>query len=270
VHLVIFNMIKKISGLIIILLFSVQIKAQDVLLTLAGKEVPCVVNKIDTFFVFYQPVGKLEMIEKSLVSKILPKKLILKDGSEKNVVFDRKANDFKGPYIFYREVSKTEKRKDRYNYFSCTINNFDTLLPYQDSIKLSEQETILYAQDSLHKKFEFTVADQMAYTYGRRSARENFISPWSTIGGVVAGFAGGVIFNIFYSAGPAVAYVAINSAIRPKMGPISKRDEPLKDNDFFIEGYRDQARQLKVKNSILGSLPGLAVGVLIKYASGAK
>lgn len=261
-------MIKNIVGLAFILLLSAELKAQDILLTLTGKEVPCVINKVDTFFVFYQPLGKLQWVEKSFVSKILPKKLIMKDGTEKNVVFDRNSYDFSGPYVFFREMDKVEKRKDRYNYFSCTINSFDTLLPAQDSIKLMSQETILYAQDSMHKKFQFTVDEQRAYTFGRRSARENFISPWSTLGGVAAGFTGGVIFNFFYAAAPALAYCAINSAIRPPLGKTSTRDEAYKKDELFIEGYRDQARLLKVKNSILGSVPSLAIGILVRYASG--
>jgi hypothetical protein len=263
-------MIKKITGLAFLLLFSLQLKAQDILLTLTGREVPCVINKVDTFFVFYQPLGKLDYVEKSFVSKITSTKLLMKDGTEKNVVFDREANDFNGPYIFFREMGKVEKRKDRYNYFSCTVNSFDTLLPFQDTIKLTSKETVLYAQDSLHKKFQFTIEEQRAYTYGRRSARENFISPWSTVGGVAAGFTGGVVLNPFYAAAPALVYCAINSAIRPKMGKTSARDEAFKNDELFIEGYRDQARLLKVKNSILGSIPSLAIGIMIKYASGSN
>lgn len=269
-HLLTIYMIKNIVGLTFIFLLSAELKAQDILLTLTGKEVPCVVNKVDTFFVFYQPLGKLDFVEKSFVSRITPTKLFMKDGTEKNVVFDRAANDFNGPYIFFREMGKVEKRKDRYNYFSCTINSFDTLLPAQDSIKLTSKETILYAQDSLHKKFQFTVEEQRAYTYGRRSARENFRSPWSTIGGVAAGFTGGVVLNLFYAAAPALAYCAINSAIRPQVGKISSRDEAYKNDELFIEGYRDQARLLKVKNSILGAVPSLAIGIFIKYASGSN
>lgn len=260
-------MIKKLIWSAFLLVLAGSLQAQDILLTLTGKEVPCVVNKIDTFFVFFQPLGKLESVEKDKVQQITPQKLFFKDGTTKNVVFDRSANDFNGPYIFYREM-KAEKRKDRYNYFSCTINSFDTLTPYQDSITLRPNETILYAQDSLHKKFQLTQEEQRAYTYGRRSARENFTSPWSTLGGVAAGFTGGVVFNFFYAAAPALVYTAINSAIRPKVGITSKRDEPYKNDEYFIEGYRDQARLLKVKNSILGSVPGLAVGILIRYAGG--
>ena len=264
-HLLTIYMIKNIVALAFVLLLSAQLKAQDILLTLTGKEVPCVVNKVDTFFVFYQPLGKLDFVEKSFVSKITPTKLLMKDGTEKNVVFDRAANDFNGPYIFFREMGKVEKRKDRYNYFSCTLNSFDTLLPAQDSIKLTSREQILYAQDSLHKKFQLTVEEQRAYTYGRRSAIRNFKSPWSTLGGVATGFAGGVILPFFYGAGPGVVYVAINGAIRPPVGPTSPEDQPYLQNEYFIEGYRNQARLIKVKNSVLGAVPSIGVGILVRY-----
>jgi len=260
-------MTKKLLWLACLLGLTFTVQAQDVLLTLTGKEIPCVVNKIDTFFVFYQPLGALEAVEKDKVQQITPQKLFFKDGTTKNVVFDCAANDFNGPYVFYREM-KAEKRKDRYNYFSCTINSFDTLLPYHDTILFNQKETILYSQDSLHKKFELAIEEQRAYTYGRRSARENFTSPWSTLGGVATGFTGGVIFNFFYAAAPALVYTAINSAIRPQVGVTGKRDEPYKNDELFIEGYRDQARLLKVKNSILGAVPALAVGILIRYAGG--
>lgn len=260
-------MAKNLIIVIFCFLSLASVKAQDILLTLTGKEVPCIVNKIDTFFVFYSALGPIQSIEKSLVKQITPEKLILNDGSFKEGVFDRTVYDINGPYIFYREKQKTEKRKDRYNYFSCNINRFDTILPYQDSIKLKQQEKILYAQDPEHKKFELPVEDQRAYTYGRRSARKNFSSPWSTMGGIGIGFAGGVVLNFFYAAIPSLAYVTINSAIRPKVGVTSKEDEPYLANELFIDGYRNQARLLKVQNSVLGTVPGLAVGMLVRFFS---
>ena len=258
-------MTKKFLIIIFISLHFLSLPAQDVLLTLTGKEVPCVINKIDTFFVFYQPLGPLESIEKSLVQEITPRSLLLKDGTQMKVVFDLNAYDVNGPYIFYREPKKLEKMKDRYNYFSCTQNSFETLLPFQDSIKLKSTEKILYAQDSLHRKFELAVEEQQAYTYGRRSARRNFTSPWSTLGGIATGFAGGVILNFFYAAAPALIYTSINASIRPKVGVTDPKDAPYINNEFFIEGYRNQARLLKVQNSILGTVPALAVGIVFRY-----
>ncbi len=260
-------MIKKHLLLLLVFICLSSLKAQDILLTLTGKEVPCAINKVDTFFVFYNPLGPIESIEKSLVSKITPRKLILKDGSEKNVVFDLAAYDVKGPYVFYREMGKTEKRKDRYNYFSCTMNSFDTLLPGQDTILLVQREKVLYAQDSLHKKFDFTIEEQRAYTYGRRSARKNFTSPWSTMGGIATGFAGGVILNFFYAAAPAVIYCTVNGSIKPQVGPTSQVDQEYLTNEFFIEGYRSQARLLKIQNSVLSAVPSLALGMLVRYFS---
>jgi hypothetical protein len=258
-------MVKKIVVFSCLFLSLVGLRAQDILLTLGGKEVPCIINKVDTFFVFYTPLGPVESIEKSLISKITPQKLVLKDGSEKEVVFDRASFDANGPYVFYREKGKKERRKDRYNYFSCTVYSFDTLLPYQDSIPFIQTEKVLYAQDSLHKKFELTDDEQRAYTYGRRSARKNFTSPWSTLGGIASGLTGGIILNFFYAAAPAIAYTVINVSIRPKVGATDLRDQPYVSDELFIEGYRNQARMLKVQNSILGAVPSLAIGMLLRY-----
>jgi hypothetical protein len=139
------------------------------------------------------------------------------------------------------------------------------LLPYQDSILLTQKEKVLYAQDSLHKKFNFTIEEQRAYTYGRRSARRNFSSPWSTMGGVAVGFAGGVILNFFYAAAPALVYGTINGAIKPKVGLTSPEDKDYLTNEFFIEGYRNQARSLKIMNSVVSAIPALAAGMVIRY-----
>jgi hypothetical protein len=256
-------MTRKLIFIALLILIPAHLKAQDILLSLTGKEIPCVINKVDTFFVFYTKLGPLKYTEKSLVSKITPRQLIMKDGSTQNVVFDMGSFDPKGPYIFYREA-KGEMTKDRYNYFSCTINSFDTLLPGQDTIALVKTEKVLYAQDSSHVKFELSTEDQRAYTYGRRSARINFHSPWSTLGGIAAGFSGGVVLNFFYAVLPPLAYVSINSAIKPKMGKTSATDEPYKTNEYFEDGYRQQARLLKVKNSIFGAVPALGFGILIR------
>ncbi len=260
---VLVNMVRKL--IIIALAFSwvTQAKSQDILLTLTGKEVPCIIEKVDTFFVFYTSLGPLKAVEKSSVLKITPQKLLMKGGSERNVVFDLAAYDVNGPYLYYREKVDS-KRKDRYNYFSCTTISFDTLLPYQDTIFLSKREKVLYAQDSLHKKFEFSIEEQRAYTYGRRSARRNFVSPWSTIGGVATGFFGGFALPFFYGAGPAVVYCSINASIKPKMGATDPQDADFVTNDYFIEGYRSQAQLLKVQNSVLGAIPALAVGIVTR------
>lgn len=246
-----------------LILVPIKLKAQDILLTLTGREIPCVINKVDTFFVFYHPLGPVKYVEKSEVDKITSHQLIMKDGSIKNGVLDMALFDPNGPYIFYRE-KRNEVTKDRYNYFSLTVNRFDTLLPAQDSIPVVQIEKVLYAQDSLHAKFDLTIEDQRAYTYGRRSARKNFQSPWSTLGGVAIGFTGGVIFNFFYAALPSLAYVSINSAIKPQMRKTDPRDENYKTNEYFEDGYRQQARLLKVKNSILGTLPALGAGIIIR------
>lgn len=241
-----------------------RIQAQDILLTLSGREVPCKLNKVDTFFVFYTPLSDLKTVEKSLVKTITPHQLIMNDGSTMDVVFDLQANDVNGPYIYYREKGKTDKRKDRYNYFSATTFRFDTLLPYQDSIAIKQYEKVLYAQDSLHKKFEFTPDEMRAYTYGRRSARKNFISPWSTMGGIAVGLPSGIALNFFYAAVPSLVYCAINGSIRPKVGLTSPEDKDYLTDEFFIDGYRNQARLLKVKNSVIASIPALGIGMAIR------
>ena len=247
-------------------MLSITCYGQDILLHLNGKEIPCILDKVDTFFVFYRPLGQVKQIEKSYIRKITHDSIYMKDGSIIKGVFDRELYDIQGPYVYYREI-RPGTVKDRYNYFSGTKVTFDSIVPYQDSITYTQVEKLMYAQDSTHKKFEFSVEEQRAYTYGRRSARKNFTSPWSTLGGIASGFAGGVILHFFYSSLPALGYVAINSAIKPKMGITDKRDEPYLKDEFFIEGYRSQARILKVKNSVLGAVPALGVGILIRYFS---
>lgn len=254
--------------LMIFLLFfgGNSLNAQDMLLTIVGREIPCLIDKVDSSFVTFTPLGQLKVIDKTLINKITPRKLILLDGSEKNVVFDIAAYDVKGPYVYYREIEKTKKRTSRYNYFSCYYNSFDTLLPFQDTLLIKKMEEVLYVQlDSTKKKFELTVDQQRAYTYGCRSARKNFISPWSTMGGVATGLTGGLMLSPFYAAAPAIIYAAINSAISPPLGQTSPQDKDYLANDYFLEGYTDEARVIKAKNSLLGAVPSLIFGILINY-----
>ena len=100
--------------------------AQDMLLSLSGKETPCIIDNVDTSYVYYTPLGQLKAIDKTLIRKITPRKLFFWDGTVKNVVFDITAYDVKGPYVYYREIGKKKIKTKRYNYFSCYYNSFDT------------------------------------------------------------------------------------------------------------------------------------------------
>lgn len=257
-------MLKRVIIYGIFSMIMMGINAQDILLTLSGREVPCLLHKVDTFFVFYTPLSEVKTVEKSNVKKITPHQLLMNDGTKMDVVFDLQSNDVNGPYIYYREKSKTERKKDRYNFFSVTTFRFDTLLPYQDSIAITKVEKVLYAQDSLHKKFELNPHEMRAYVFGRRSARKNFISPWSTMGGIAVGIPSGIALNFFYAAVPSLVYCAVNGSIRPKVGLTSPEDKEYLTDEFFIDGYRNQARLLKVKNSVIASLPSLGVGMAIR------
>lgn len=257
-------MIKSCAAILLFFFCLLCGNTQDVLLKLNGKEVHCVINKIDSFNIFYTPLGPLMSMEKSYVLQITPHKLFLMDGTEKNVVFDISTYDINGPYIYYRERQKKEIKKNLYRYFSYTRNNFDTLRPFQDSIIITKQEQILYFEDSLDDNFERSVDEQMAYTFGRRSARRNFTSPWSTLAGIATGFAGGLILPIFYAAGPAVIYCTVEAAFRPKVGATAPEDQKYLNNQYFIDGYREEGRILEIQNSLLGAIPSLALGILIK------
>jgi hypothetical protein len=240
-------------------------RAQDLLLLLNGKEIPCRIERTDSFFVEYQPLSCVKQIEKSTVSEARRDTLVLKNGKVMPVVFQTDSFNRESPYFYYRENREKTRRVSTYRVFNIREQNFTPVTPYDDTLLVQETETVIYQQDTMIRRFVLTEDEMRNWVMGRRSARKNFHSPLSTLGAAATGFAGGVSLNYFFSYAPAVVFTAVNGAIKPKVKHTGPEDQPFVQNELFIDGYRMQAAKIKLKNSLIGGLPAVVAGVLVNY-----
>lgn len=252
------------SILIMIGLCRISAPAQDLLLLLDGREIPCQLVQTDSFYVEYIPCKNVHFIEKSLVQEVYTDSLLLKDGTIKSVHIELDQIDIHSPYLPYRENRQKIRRTSIYKVFSTTTREVASFTPYEDSLSVFTEERVIYQQDTMVRKYELPENDMRAWVMGRRSARKNFHSPLSTLGGVFTGLAGGLLLNAFYSYVPAIAYTVTNTAIKPKVKITDTEDVPYLQNEYFIEAYRLQSARIKLRNSVIGAVPSLVGGVLIK------
>ncbi|MCX7743712.1 MAG: hypothetical protein N2167_04010 [Flavobacteriales bacterium] len=237
--------------------------SQDVILLLNGKEIPALVEKEDSIWIYYTQLTKAKYIEKSTVKEIRKTEMELLNGQVLPYVFLIDSFDRHSPYVYYRELKKpfTLRKEKVFNVRTRSVVPFK---PYDDSLKITEKERVIYHQDTLDRRFELSEYEMRCWVMGRRSARKHYHSPFSTIGGTLTGFGGGM-FNLFVAPLPATIFTAVNGAIRPKVGKTGKEDIPYLNEEFFIEGYRMQAGKKKLFNSLIGTVPALVGGVLINY-----
>lgn len=242
-----------------------RIHSQDIILMANGREIKCDIQQIDSTSISYYSLKKVKHIDKELIKRVERDSVCMKNEQIIQQMVDVDEINVDAPYLPFRERNTKLKIISLDNVFSITKRNIQPFNPYQDSLTIQTNEEIIYKQDTLYRKFVLPVSDMQAWVMGRRSARKNFHSEWSTWGGVVTGLAGGLSLNYFFSYIPAVVYTATNGAIKPKAKHFGPEDAPYQNNEYFIEGYRMQAAKLKLKNSVIGAVPSLLAGVLIKY-----
>ncbi len=244
-------------------MFTVNMYSQDLILLLNGKEIPALVEKEDSLLIYYTRLSKAKRMEKSSLKEIRKTEMVLLSGQTLPYVFLIDSFDYQSPYVHYREVNKpVTVRKDKV--FNVRTRSIAPFSPYDDSLKITEKEHVIYYQDTLDQRFELTEYEMRCWSMGRRSARKHFQSPLSTLGGAFTGFGGGML-NLFVAPIPATIFTAVNGAIRPKVGKIGKEDIPYLNEEFFIEGYRMQAGKKKLFNSLFGAIPALIGGIMINY-----
>jgi hypothetical protein len=243
--------------------FIANVYSQDLILLLNGKEIPALVEKEDSLLIYYTRLSKSKRIEKSSLREIRKTEMELLSGQTLPYVFSIDSFDHQSPYVYYREVDKPVTiRKEKV--FNVRMRNVAPFSPYDDSIKITEDERVIYYQDTLDRRFELTEYEMRCWSMGRRSARKYYQSLLSTLGGVFFGFGGGML-NLFVSPLPATIFTAVNGAIRPKIGKTGREDIPYLNEEFFIEGYRMQAVKKKLFNSLMGAVPALIGGIMINY-----
>lgn len=241
--------------------FSQMNYAQDLILLLNNKEIPSLVEKEDSFLIYYTSMKKVKRMEKSEIADIHPHQFVMKSGEIKPFYFCIDSFDLSSPYLYYREAGKP-KTIAKHKVFNVRKRNMDSLRVYADTISVADTERMIYMQDTLDRRFVLTEYEMRCWVMGRRSARKHFKSPLSTLGGAFVGLGGGLL-NFFVSPLPSTVFVAVNGAIKPKVGKTAIEDAPFLNEELFVDGYRMQAGKKKLMNSLLGTLPGLAAGVLI-------
>jgi hypothetical protein len=135
------------------------------------------------------------------------------------------------------------------------------------SIRRGGNETMVYEQDTNSRHFFVPVEDARAYVYGRRSARRYYESTWSYLGGAASGLSGTFV-HYFWAPLPMTAFALMNYAFQPKMKPerTGPEDKPWLGNEWFVDGYRFQANQRKLRNSLLTGIPGFMASWAIRWS----
>lgn len=249
--------------MVLVNVFTTNVYSQDLILLLNGKEIPALVEKEDSVWIYYTRLSKARCLEKSSLKEIRKTEMELLNGQILPYVFSIDSFDYQSPYVYYREVKKpvTIRKEKVFNVRTRAVMPFS---PYADSLKIIEKERVIYQQDTLDDRYILTEYEMRCWSMGRRSARKYYQSPLSTLGGVLTGFGGGML-NLYVSPLPATIFTAINGAIRPKIGKTGKEDLPYLNEEYFVEGYRLQASKKKLFNSLIGAAPALIGGVMINF-----
>ena len=189
-------------------------------------------------------------------------KLIMLNGNEKRFI----TAELKGEVIVYQPENKdtsTLRKIDKFDVFSILNDN--------------GTEEIIYNPDTVSGE-DPTVSEARDYIKGERYAGLVYKNPLNLVSGVVVGGAGSVIG--FYGLIVPVIYPAVYGKFTPKL------KQPLKLNynastgkfeslpapgalsnvivtESFSAGYGKKARNMKIKNSLIGGGLGFAVGIAV-------
>jgi hypothetical protein len=143
---------------------------------------------------------------------------------------------------------KTSKNKIK------SIESFDVFSIIQNN----GQEIILYQPDSIIEG-SFSLIEMRAFVQGQTDAKDNFKSPLITAGGIVLISASAVAINpvvVILVAGSYCTVIGVTKTSNKKI--IIPSD--YQNNEHYILGYKKECKQKRIKNAILGSGIGLAIG----------
>lgn len=152
--------------------------------------------------------------------------------------------EVKGEYIHYTPEGDDPDWKrlaDRYNVFA---------LQYDDG-----REEIIYVPDTTDGG-DPTVEEVRDYIKGEKLAIAEYRKPMNFVGGVLTGAAGSLV-NIYGLPVPLV-YATVVGRFNPKVPPAP---EGQVYSEHFQAGYQRKARNMKIKNSLIGGAIGFGVGL---------
>jgi hypothetical protein len=193
-------------------------------------------------------------------------KLLLLNGriDKGKIIAEKEATfDFK----FYKNGGKEKITSyDRRRIFSITDSN--------------GKESVLYKKDTAIGNF-LSENQMRMYIYGQRDAHENFGSGRHFFGGFVLGFAAAVFdtYDFDNSGGffktpdaslfPVLFPLSISLGVSLLPSKITKEDVSnigYLNSEEYIEGFKKVKKFKRIKNSFLGSLAGVTMGLFSYYA----
>jgi hypothetical protein len=117
-----------------------------------------------------------------------------------------------------------------------------------------------------------TVQDARDFIHGIHDARRTYKKPLTAVVNAAIGFGSGYFLSYFAVFIPA-AYSAIDASVNPitTNRKIRLYGEKFRDNEYYRYGFNKKAKRMKLKNSLIGGITGLAAGfATIRILTGLK
>ncbi|MBU0487793.1 MAG: hypothetical protein KKA07_18435 [Bacteroidetes bacterium] len=137
-----------------------------------------------------------------------------------------------------------------------TPNNKMKVVIWEDvySVVMAGKTTVIYQQDTGTGSI-MSQKDMWSYVQGMQYARKVYHTPIATLFGIGVG-AGSARITPFYGLpGPAL-YTVFKGLLNPKIRSRKDIDPYLLYDEHFVQGYKNTARNKKVRNTIFGGLFG--------------
>jgi len=125
-------------------------------------------------------------------------------------------------------------------------------------IEKNGQELLIYKPDSTLEG-AFNLIEMRAFVQGQTDALNNFKSPWITGGGVVLMSAAPLVINPVFVLLVAGSYCTIIGITKPVKNNLEIPAQYTSDN-YYLEGYKKEVKRKRIRNAIIGSGIGLAIG----------
>ncbi|MCX6183032.1 MAG: hypothetical protein NT150_14020 [Bacteroidetes bacterium] len=130
-------------------------------------------------------------------------------------------------------------------------------------LKSSGDTMYVYRQDTLLED-DYSIAQIEKHIQGQNEARK-YYKPWkAAVGGFCVGGASGVL-PLFYAFMPPGVYMALIGTWTINEDNFIASDETLLSDEYFVNGYELAARGKKMRYALVGSVTGLATGMMIMY-----
>ncbi len=147
-------------------------------------------------------------------------------------------------FITYKSLKNKDKSIETYEVFSL--------------IEKDGNEIIVYNQDTTYEG-AFSLLEMRAFVQGQTDASQKFKSPLITAGGIVLMTASSVVINPVFVILVSGAYCTTIGLTKPSDKKLNIPTE-YKNNDHYVLGYKKETKHKRIKNAIIGSGIGLAVG----------